>query len=149
MTLLTFSRRDLLWDFGVRACRAPPSNLCCADHGECFYRQRSKKFFCILDLQNRLRKVRCKKTGVWRRSNPRLSRDLTFGQLLDNTQDAIVRLASSQSITGRMPMPRCKLNCANARCGCFNKWAERKRVMKQDFLDRFFLRAGPHFDHDL
>ena len=125
---------------------------------ENFYRQGSKKFFCILDLENRSRQMCYKKTGVWRSSNPRLSPDLTFGQLLDNTQDVVLGLASSppldglavasQSFIARMLMPRCKLNCANARCGCFNKWAERKRVMKQDFLDRFFLRARPHFDHD-
>jgi hypothetical protein len=46
---------------------------------ENFYRQGSKKFFCILDLQNRSRLMCCKKTGVWRSSNPRFSPDLTFG----------------------------------------------------------------------
>jgi hypothetical protein len=46
---------------------------------ENFYRQKSKKFFCILDLQNRLRKVRCEKTCIWRSSNPRLSQDFAFG----------------------------------------------------------------------
>jgi hypothetical protein len=46
---------------------------------ENFYRQRSKKFFCILDLQNRLRKMRCEKTRIWGSSNPRLSQDFAFG----------------------------------------------------------------------
>jgi len=46
---------------------------------ENFYRQKSKKFFCILDLQNRLRKVRCEKTRIWRSSNPRLSQDFASG----------------------------------------------------------------------
>ncbi len=46
-------------------------------------------------------------------------------------------------------MPLRKLNCADAGCGCFNKWAERKRVVKQNFLDRFLLLPSSHFDYDL
>ena len=46
-------------------------------------------------------------------------------------------------------MPLCKLHGANAGSGIFHKRAKRKRVMKQNFLDRFFLRSCAHFDDDL
>ena len=51
---------------------------------ESFYRQRSKKLFCILDLQNWPGQMCCEKTGIWRGSNRGLRGDFAFGQLLDN-----------------------------------------------------------------
>jgi hypothetical protein len=68
--------------------------------------------------------------------------------VLDNAQDVVMALASSQSIAGRMPIPLCELNCANARGGSFYKRTEGKRTLNQDFLDRFFLQVCTSFDHD-
>src|ERR1700758_2577924 len=87
--------------------------------GESFYRQRSKKFFRTLDLQNWPGQMCGEKTGIWRGSNRTLSGDFGFGQLLDNSckfwaQIAVVR----------------KLDGANTGRSAFHKGTESKRVVK-------------------
>ena len=77
----------------------------------------------------------CQKTGIWGRSNRGLSADFTFGQLLDNAPHFRTQIAAI-----------CKPNRANARRSVFDKRAEDERVVKQDFLHRFFLRGGTNFD---
>src|SRR5206468_12741371 len=60
------------------ASQSSAPNLGCADHGERFDRQRSKKFFYVLNMQNRSRQMCCEKTGIRRNSNPRLRPDFAL-----------------------------------------------------------------------
>src|ERR1700716_2088547 len=83
-----------------------------------FDRQGSKKFFCIVNLQNWPGQMCCKKTTIRRGSNRHLCGDVAFSQLLDNARNFFAQIAIIR-----------ELNCANSRRGGFYKRTERKRVM--------------------
>ena len=71
----------------------------------------------------------CEKTGIWRGSNPGLSGDFTFDQLLDNARNPRQDGLAVASFFAQIAVLR-ELNCANARCSCFYKRTEAKRVVK-------------------
>src|SRR6516225_6452924 len=86
---------------------------------ESFYRQRSKKSFCILDFQHWPGQMCGEKTGMWRGSNRSLSGDFAFGQLLDNLCKFWAQIAAVRKLDG-----------ANTGRSAFDKGTESKRVVR-------------------
>ena len=97
---------------------------CCED----FYRQRTKKFLCILNLQNWPRQMCCEKTGICHGSNRSSCADFAFGQLLDNPRNSPENGFAVASFFAQIAIIR-ELNCANTGCGCFYKWTKGKRAL--------------------
>ena len=95
---------------------------------ESFYRQRSKKFFSILDVQNWPGQMCCEKTGIWGGSNRSLCLDLAFVQLLNDPRNPPENGLAVPNCFAQIAIIH-ELNCANTGCGCFYKWTEGKRAL--------------------